>query len=145
MANSTKKLLRSKKDKVVGGVASGVANYFDVDPVLVRIAFLVLTFVNGIGFVIYILMWLLIPSSSTSKGADPKESAKEIRNTAQTIINKLESTNTSAPKRSMGIGLVVIGTFFLLNNFGVIYWNHIVKFWPLIIVLLGISILFKRD
>jgi len=56
---SAKKLKRSSSNKVIGGVCAGIAEYFDIDPVLVRILF----FASGIGILPYIIMMIIIPKS----------------------------------------------------------------------------------
>jgi len=61
-----KRLFRDSDDKVVAGVASGIANYFSIDPVIVRIAFLIGTFINGIGLAVYAIFWLVMPIAKTT-------------------------------------------------------------------------------
>ncbi|MCY7293575.1 MAG: PspC domain-containing protein, partial [Ferruginibacter sp.] len=61
-----RKLFRDENHKLVGGVCSGIANYFDIDIVIVRIIFLVLLFSFGIGFIPYIILWIAVPSSATT-------------------------------------------------------------------------------
>ncbi len=61
-----KRLFRNPDDKVLGGVCSGVAAYFDVDPVWVRLIFAFVFFVFGSGFVLYILLWIIIPEADSS-------------------------------------------------------------------------------
>ena len=56
-----KQLLRSPNDRVVGGVAGGLARYFGIDPVIFRIGFAVLAFVGGLGLVAYLAAWLFVP------------------------------------------------------------------------------------
>src|SRR5947208_4366052 len=56
-----RRLQRSRSDRVVAGVCGGLGDYFDVDPVIFRIAFVVLAFVGGAGFLLYPAAWLLIP------------------------------------------------------------------------------------
>ena len=58
-----KRFYLSQTDKTLGGVCGGLADYFDVDPLLVRIAFVILFFGYGSGLLIYILLWLLAPKS----------------------------------------------------------------------------------
>ena len=53
----------SQTDKKLGGVCGGIAEYFDVDPLLVRIAFIILSLGYGSGLLVYILLWLLAPKS----------------------------------------------------------------------------------
>ncbi len=58
-----KRFYLSQTDKKLGGVCGGLADYFDVDPLLVRIAFVILFFGYGSGLLVYILLWLLAPKS----------------------------------------------------------------------------------
>ncbi len=61
-----KRLFRNENDKVLGGVCSGLANYFNIDVVIARIIFVILLF-SGIGFLTYIIMWIAVPSSATEQ------------------------------------------------------------------------------
>ena len=63
--NTTKKLYRDENSKILGGVCSGLANYFGLDPLVVRIIALILLFSFGIGFIPYIIIWVAVPSSAT--------------------------------------------------------------------------------
>ena len=55
----------SETDKKIGGVCGGIAEYFDIDPLLVRIGFLFLFFGVGCGLLLYILLWILAPKRSS--------------------------------------------------------------------------------
>ena len=62
VVQKTKRLYRSTKNKIIAGVCGGLAEYFGVDPVIVRIiwvAFLLLSF--GIAVIIYLILWLVVP------------------------------------------------------------------------------------
>lgn len=61
-----KRLFRDENDKVLGGVCSGLANYFNIDVVIARVIFVVLLF-SGVGFLTYIIMWIAVPSSATTQ------------------------------------------------------------------------------
>ena len=58
-----KRFYLSTTDKKLAGVCGGIAEYFDVDPLLVRIAFIILLLGGGSGLLVYILLWLLAPKS----------------------------------------------------------------------------------
>ena len=60
-----KKLYRSQKERMIGGVCGGIAEYFDVDPTFVRLAFVILAIAGGPGILIYIVMLLLVPEANT--------------------------------------------------------------------------------
>ena len=65
-STGSRRLFRDENDKVLGGVCSGLANYFNIDVVVTRIIFVVLLF-SGIGFLTYIIMWIAVPSSATTQ------------------------------------------------------------------------------
>lgn len=58
-----KRVYRSKKNKMLAGVCGGIAEYFEVDPVLVRLLFVLLLFMGFVGIIIYLVAWLLIPEN----------------------------------------------------------------------------------
>ncbi|HVO59196.1 MAG TPA: PspC domain-containing protein [Dongiaceae bacterium] len=64
MASATggpKRLMRSSTDKKIGGVCAGLADYFDLDPTLVRILWVVVVFFGGTGILLYVILWLVLP------------------------------------------------------------------------------------
>lgn len=61
MASSIKRLYRSKTDRVLGGVCGGIAEYLGIDPVVVRLIWVIASLFWGVGILAYILAWLIIP------------------------------------------------------------------------------------
>jgi phage shock protein PspC (stress-responsive transcriptional regulator) len=59
------RLLRNPYDKMIGGVCSGIAQYFDIDPVITRLVMVALFLTFGIGFIAYIIAWAVIPAART--------------------------------------------------------------------------------
>jgi phage shock protein PspC (stress-responsive transcriptional regulator) len=65
------RLYRSKKDRMLGGVCGGLGEYLEVDPTVIRLVWVVVTFISmGAGIAGYILAWIIIPEEDTS-GAAP--------------------------------------------------------------------------
>jgi len=64
--STQKKLYRDGEDKFLGGVSSGIAHYFDVDVIWIRIAWLVAAFGFGFGFIVYPILWILLPEANTT-------------------------------------------------------------------------------
>ena len=62
---ANKRLYRDENDKILGGVCSGLANYFNVDIVIVRIIFAILAISFGFGLIPYLILWIAVPSSAT--------------------------------------------------------------------------------
>ncbi|MEO6404403.1 MAG: PspC domain-containing protein [Ferruginibacter sp.] len=63
---SARRLYRDENDKVIGGVCSGLANYFNIDVVVVRIIFVVLAVTAGFGLVTYLILWVAVPSTAST-------------------------------------------------------------------------------
>jgi phage shock protein C len=56
-----KRLMRSSRDKKIAGVCAGIAEYFDLDPTLVRVLWLIAIFFGGTGFLLYVILWIVLP------------------------------------------------------------------------------------
>jgi phage shock protein C len=56
-----KRLMRSSRDKKIGGVCAGLADYFDLDPTIVRIVWLLAIFFAGTGALVYLVLWIALP------------------------------------------------------------------------------------
>ena len=54
-------MMRSSRDKKIAGVCAGLAEYFDLDPTIVRVIWLLAIFFAGTGFLIYIILWIVLP------------------------------------------------------------------------------------
>lgn len=59
-----KKLCRNANDKVIAGVCSGIGEYFDLDPVLIRVIWVVFALAAGSGVIAYLIAWMIIPERS---------------------------------------------------------------------------------
>jgi len=79
-SNGTKRLCRPRDGRVVAGVCAGLAAYFGVDPTLVRLAFALVTVFGGLGVLIYLCAWVVIPE----EGSDGSS-------IAETFVNKRRS------------------------------------------------------
>jgi phage shock protein C len=76
----TKRLYRSQSDRMVAGVAGGIASYLGVDPIFVRLGFLLLGLLNGVGALLYIALWLLVPAEGSITADARERLAQRIRN-----------------------------------------------------------------
>lgn len=64
--NTSRRLSRSNTDRIVAGVAGGIANYLGVDPTLVRLGFVLLVLVAGVSPLIYIVLWAVLPTEQSA-------------------------------------------------------------------------------
>lgn len=157
MTKTEKRLVRTSKNKMLGGVAAGIGDYFDLDPNIIRFLFIVLTVFGGSGVLMYLLLWLLLPSdtSETSGGRDTmRENIGQMKETVQGFAEDIkkevtpEKTDTEKKSKSqgyLGVVLVVLGVGFLLINLGLLDMYVIRRFWPVLLVFLGVSLLSRND
>ncbi len=147
-----KKMYRSTADSMLGGVCGGLGAYFEFDPNLIRLIFVVLAIVPGIGIPAYLALWLLVPEESktekTSLGERVREGADEIAERARSLGNELrDKSSSSVPATSLAIGavLVVVGIGFLLRNLGFTWLNWIARIWvwPSLLILVGLVFLWR--
>lgn len=133
----SKKLTRSISDKMIAGVASGLADYFQLDVTWVRIAFVLAAFFGGGGLWIYIILWIAVPKSNIlfSYGAKTDMDFQTIKEKSSSKVNG---------NLIGGLALIILGSYFLLDEFDVIpEWFRIGKLWPLVFVAIGLTVLFK--
>ncbi len=144
-----KKLYRSVTDKMIGGVCGGLAEYFDVDPVIVRLIFVLAVIFGGSGILAYLILWIIIPqrpyiitpySSKTQNDSSEQKDKSQTANTANFDSTSIRRKGTTSVA---GILLIVIGVIFLMDNF--IPHFHFKDFWPLILIGLGIAIIMKAQ
>jgi len=159
------------KDRILGGVCSGLAGGFHVDSLWVRLGFVLLAFAHGLGILLYVLLWLLMPEPANgavaggtgfaSMSADLRSLWAEVRDQLGGKGGAQASTPTSAesaigspmppaspvqpaaPSRPpyLGLALIAIGMIALANNAGFITWEIS---WPAILIAIGVLLLIRN-
>lgn len=126
-----KKLHRQHDDRVIAGVCGGLGNYFNIDPVIFRILFILLIFSHGIGLLIYLLLWVIVPEEVETKLKNNKNN-----------LNKNNKKNGDNKKYILGTFLVLIGIGALIFKFLSISLSF--EFiWPIIFIFVGWYLIFK--
>jgi phage shock protein PspC (stress-responsive transcriptional regulator) len=130
-----KRIYRSRKIKILGGVCGGIANYLDIDPVVVRLLWAFFCLAWGFGVVAYVICWIVIPLEPEVQEAPTEgETAKNEK------AKEAEVVTPSAEKES---SLLLMGIF--LISLGVLWTTtqhfHIRGFWGMGAILLGIMII----
>jgi len=138
---SDTRLMRSDSDKMIGGVCGGIGSYLGVDSSLVRLAFVVLLFASGIGFPIYIILWIIMPRRLTVG----KSGSEVIHDNIGEMSEKV-STGMSRVGRAGTVGwlLILFGAYFLFNQLGWLDWASGI-FWPIVIIAAGLYLLTRRS
>lgn len=127
--------------------------YLRVDPTFVRLFFVLLTFGEGIGVMLYLLLWLLIPAEGSERAGSMdvtiREGAEEIAERARTVGEELREGMTPGDRRAawlVGGGLVVIGSLLLLERLNLSWfaWFRLNLLWPLLLIVAGAALLLRQ-
>ena len=145
MIQHGQRLYRSRGDRLLFGVAGGQAEYLDVDPVLVRIGWVLLILATaGIAVLAYIVLAVITPKNVQLV---TEEAGTVNGSSAKTADSAVEADQTNGPSKRntarnvFGAGLIVVGSILLLQNLGVfgsIRWDIV---WPVAVVALGVTVL----
>lgn len=114
-----KRLYKSSKNKVFFGVAGGIAEYFELDPVLIRIAFVLLTIFHGSGILIYIICAIVIPKDYMLNYMYSQQQSNTDNinpNSSETAPPLIPVVSQSKNREVLGYVLIVIGTLILIPN-----------------------------
>ena len=121
-----KRLRRRTDNKILGGVCSGIADYFGIDPVVVRIVAVLLALPGGFGVFAYLIAWALLPAEDGRAVVD------------------LERTRTAGSRVDFrliaGLALLGLGAMTLLGAWGVWWTDEVI--WPGILLATGAVLLF---
>lgn len=118
-SSTHKRLYRDENNKLLGGVCSGLANYLNIDIVIVRIIFIILFFSFGVGLIPYIILWIAVPSSATKVLGSMRK--KLYRDTDEKVVAGV----CSGLAHYFGINVWIPRTLFMLPVLSMIFeWNH---------------------
>lgn len=136
----TKKLYRSRQNKLLAGVAGGIAEYFDIDPVIVRALFVVSTIGWGISLIAYLVLWIIVPINRGLVAQPCDLNYTDDNPVENNYFEELSDKNeVSKRKIVFGIALIIIGLLMLLDNIlPTIYFS---EWWPIVLVAVGIYFL----
>ena len=110
------KLSRSQTDKILGGVCAGLGDYLKIDAVFIRLFFILLTVIDGIGFWIYILLWLLMPvTQEDDEKFEMNQFGERVRKMSSEFSEAVSKPNPDV-KKYLGAGLILMGLFFFFER-----------------------------
>ena len=158
MSDPAKRLYRSKTDRMIGGVCGGLAEYFNIDPTIVRLLWALFVLGGGSGIPVYIIAWIIIPEEpiTRKRTEEQAESDSDVydsefnKNTGtydaeQKIKEQLEKERRG--KLAIGVGVVIVGIIFLFSQ--IFTWNISWRFIiGVLLILAGGAVLckfFKED
>lgn len=149
-----KKLQRIPYEGAIAGICAGLGNYFNIDKTWVRLAFILSVFFAGYGIgllgpIVYVVLWIVLPVKAASLPMDPfnvdyrTAEDRALADPSGYESSEIPGRRHKKPKDRYvaGIILLMVGLFFLLRQLEVFYWNDFARFWPVVIMLLGVVLL----
>lgn len=143
-------LYRSETSRIIAGVAGGLGEYFNVDPTIIRVLFVLMAVFGGSGLIIYFVLWLILPSRA-SLSKDPQDT---IRSNIEDMKEQTQSFAHNLGKPSLtrdnsrywwAIIIIVIGFLFLMRNYGLLGGFEFHKLWPLALIVFGLAIILRKN
>ncbi len=132
----TKRLYRSTTEKMLGGVAGGLADYLDIDVTLVRLLWLVAA-LAGFGIPAYLIAWIIIPVNPDHSMLSQGVEADYVHEGQ--VDQEKPAHNGSKKQKLVGIVLITIGAIYILNQ--ILPWFRFGKMWPVLFIIFGVAIL----
>lgn len=142
---NSNRLYRSRDDKMISGVCGGIAEHFNIDPVWIRLAAIITVFIDGIGLLAYVILWILIPENPNQNKNKKTQAEKIYETQVEPALKKgFEKKNKENNGHSfIGIALIIIGALFLIKHVFGFFSSEV--FWGLLIIALGISLIIRRN
>lgn len=139
-------LYRSRENRIIGGVAGGLAEYFRMDVSLIRLLWILAVFFGGSGVLAYLIAWLVIPEEKTVQIGQNQAANATTSNPEETLYEARSEEKPPAMQRSKlsGVGFLLIGLgiFFLLKDS---LPGQLAKYaWPVFLIGFGVFLLFKH-
>ena len=143
------RLHRSRDERVVFGVCGGLGPYVNIDPVIVRLAFVLFTLAGGAGLVVYLLLAIVLPEQDGQAVNGQSALRANIENLGQNARDFTQGFgNGSSQQRTQNLaGLLLIGLG-LLALFGVLGWLRWINWnllWPMLLIAFGFYVLMGRN
>lgn len=136
------RLMRSETDKMIFGVCGGIAAYLGVDSVFVRLAFLLLIFASGIGFLLYFVLMIIMPSESNVDQPSSKIVQDNLDRLGDDFGQGVQRVRAHPEGRTLAaVLLILLGVFLLFQNMG---WLSSGIFWSLALIGLGIYLVLRQ-
>jgi len=146
-------LYRSRENVMFGGVCGGLGAYLGINPAYVRLFFVLLIFGNGIGILLYLLIWIMIPLDGQIQPASLAQNVQvgshEIAAQTRAVGEDLRGI-LREPQTLLGVlvgsALILVGLLYLLPNFH-LEWLSWLKFdliWPVLLIFGGLALLIRR-
>ena len=136
------RLYKSRTDRMWTGVSGGLAEYLDIDSTFVRIAWVVIGILTaGFAIIAYVALVIIMPERPKEAAMESLEKAAEPAHSGEAAPDRRQGRQRSVV---FGAVLVAIGGLLLAHNFNLLNWLDLGRFWPVVLILLGLLFIVRR-
>lgn len=133
--SNNKRLERDLQNKVLGGVCSGLSNYFEMDPTFWRVLFFILFLFGCSGLLIYVILWIAMPAAQPGTIHQAVSQDQGVPQEADPAHEqRKKNSNMAAGLTLIGIGVITLAARYIPQ----ISWRMV---WPVILIVLGIILI----
>jgi len=142
-----KRLYRSESNRILGGVCGGLGEFLGIDPIFIRIFFILWTVLGEFSVLIYLVLWVVVPSFSSSESGE-KFRSEELGERIREVVDEIRViVRQPSPEliTYAGVGLIGWGVYYLLRRFGFpwVTWNFTPYLWPALLIIAGVFVLVR--
>jgi len=122
------RLMRTQNARMIGGVCGGLGRYLKIDPVLIRLAFVLFTLAGGAGLLVYLILLIVMPLDT--KGGS--------------VVNYMPASAEERQQRTkilVGGGLILVGVWYLMGQIPGLGWLSFGALWPLLLIVIGVAMI----
>ncbi|MCK4801649.1 MAG: PspC domain-containing protein, partial [Anaerolineales bacterium] len=140
------KLYRSLSNRMIGGVCGGLGTYVNIDPIFIRLLFVLLLFGSDFGFILYLLLWIIIPEEGGAYGFQEDSFGDRVKSMGNDIQQAVTQPHPQAGL-ILGAGLIIVGGILILDrlNLSWLYWMDFDILWPILLIVGGIVLLIRKQ
>jgi len=140
-----KKLERSKNSKVIAGVCGGIAEYFSIDPTIVRLLWVIIGLAYGFGVIVYIIAAIVMPEKKTEHRASSYNQSEADRNSTEFNPDEWKDEpqkfDSNKSRVIVGSAIILLGVLFLFREFLPMF--NIKYLIPVILIVIGFGVIYK--
>ena len=144
-----KRLYRNESEKVLGGVCAGLGDFLGIDPVFVRIFFILWTVLGELSVLVYILMWIIIPRE-TATDAEERFEINDVGARFNQMGREIHDiTRQPSPQliTFTGVGLIAWGVYHLIYRAMPFLdlWSYSQYLWPVLLIAAGVFVIIRAS
>ncbi|MDO9546305.1 MAG: PspC domain-containing protein [Pelolinea sp.] len=141
-----KRLYRSESNQVLGGVCAGLGDFLGIDPVFIRIFFVVWTILGEFSVPIYILLWVIVPRES-SVDVNEKFEMNDLGARFRQMGSEIQKI-TRQPSSELivfaGVGMIAWGVYYLVDEYiNLNIWSYSQYIWPALLIIAGVLVIIR--